>query len=144
MGAPTASADLVNQDANQCTGTAKWTVNLAASSASVSVGPATCKAENATVEDNGNPHVNVVDHPFTQSYGVGLLGVTVTGTNSFAGVGTIPGGGGPVEVVSPGILNATLTAFNFATQGNATSQHTGVSSCGANCYRTTWVSTWVE
>ncbi|MDQ3933720.1 MAG: hypothetical protein M3340_03720 [Actinomycetota bacterium] len=144
LSAPAASADIVHVAGNVCTGTVEWRVNLAGAYADVFTTASTCKRADANVEDNGNPHVNVSDTLYSNGYRIGLVGVNVTGTNSFVGTAVGSIGAGPVAVVSPNILNATLERVDLSRTATTTEQHTGIASCGTNCYRTQvrWVDTW--
>jgi hypothetical protein len=135
-GVPSASANVLDQTTNVCSGLARWDVNLAGAYADITVESSNCKSLNTAVEENGNPHINATDGPYTGGYRVGLLGVTVTGTNSFVGT-TVRGlGYGPLEVVSPNILNATLTGLEPSQPSHSTEEHIGLESCGTSCYRT--------
>lgn len=137
LSVPVASADVANVTANVvCTGTAEWNVNLAGAHADMSVTSSTCKRVDASVEDNGNAHLDTSDVPWTGSHDGSLLGVTVTGTNSFVGIANGSFGVGPLEVVSPNILNATLQLIDPSDPEVATAEHVGLGSCGTNCYRT--------
>jgi hypothetical protein len=136
-GVTSASArNVVDQTTNVCSGTARWDVNLAGAYADMFIETSTCKSLNVAVEENGNPHINGTDGPYSGGYRVGLIGVTVTGTNSFVGTTTRGLQVGPLEVVSPGILNATMTGVNHTVPGHATEEHVGLESCGTICYRT--------
>lgn len=136
LGAPSAGANVVDDMANVCTGTATWNVNLAAGYADINVDSSTCKVANVAVDEGGNPHVNGADSVYSGGYRVSLLGINVTGTGSFAGTAVRGLGGGPVEVVSPNILNATLTAVEPVQPSHSTEEHIGTAGCGPGCYRT--------
>lgn len=137
LSAPVASADIVNVTANvACTGTAEWNVDLAAAHVDMSVTSSTCKRVDASVEDNGNPHLNVNDVPYAPFHEGSLLGVNVTGTNSFAGIVNGSFGVGTLVVVSPNVLNATLQYVDAEAPEISTAEHVGIQSCGTNCYRT--------
>lgn len=147
VAAPSASAaDIASARVNVCTGSAQWVVNLPLAYADLTVTTSTCKITDVWVEGNGNPHFNVYDGGYTGGYRVSLLGVNVTGTNSFAGIAHGFIGGGPFEVVAPNTLTAALQGFNGSTASPSVSTevHTPDGSCGANCYKTkvAWQTTY--
>lgn len=136
---PSASAaNLADATTNACTGTAEWQVNLAEAYADITVTSSTCKVAHVLVEGNGNPHVNVADGTYTGGYRTSLLGVNVTGTDSFVGIAQGYLGGGPVAVVSPNTLTATLegTTPSTASPSSSTEVHLPNGSCGPDCYKT--------
>ena len=137
LGVSSASANTIDDAAQVCTGTATWNVNLAAAYADMNIDASTCRGVYVAVDEEGNPHVNGDVNGYTGGYRVSLLGINVTGTNSFVGIASRPGlMSGPIEVVSPNVLNATLTGVEPARPSHVTEQHTGTTGCGPNCYRT--------
>jgi hypothetical protein len=136
LGAPGASADVTNDTVDVCSGTADWTVNLVGAYADINVTSSTCKWLDASVDDDANVHVNTHDGPFTGSTRVSLVGINVVGTNSFVGTAVAYIGGGPVEVVSPSTLNATIEGVWPTSPSSSTAEYLGTQSCGTNCYRT--------
>lgn len=138
------AADIANAATNVCTGSAQWQVNLPAAYADLTVTSSTCKLAEVWVEGNGNPHVNVSDGGYTGGYRVSLLGINVTGTNSFVGIAHGFIGGGPFEVVAPSTLEATLVGTDPSKPAVSVEQHLPNGSCGTNCYKTnvTWSTTW--
>jgi hypothetical protein len=144
LAAPATAADLTNDTVDECSGTAEWNVDLVAAYADINVTSSTCKWVDASVEDSGNPHLNAHDGPFTGTTRVSLVGINITGTNSFVGTAVNYLGGGPVEVVSPSTLNATLESTWPASPSSSTAEYVGTESCGSNCYRTAvkWVHAW--
>jgi opacity protein-like surface antigen len=143
VAAPAASAD-VGVVADECSGTAQWQVNLPLAYADMTVTSSTCKFASASVDSNSNPHVNVNDGSYTGGYRINLLGINVTGTNSFAGTAVGYIGAGPIVVVSPNNLTATLEGTNPSTPAASVEVHTPAGSCGINCYRTNvrWSTVW--
>jgi opacity protein-like surface antigen len=136
VGAPAASADLASVTADECAGTAEWQVNLPLAYADMTVTSSTCKYASASVENNGNPHANVNDGTYSGGYRINLVGVNVTGTNSFAGTAVGSIGAGPIVVVSPNNLTATLVGTDPSKPAESIEEHTPAGSCGLNCYRT--------
>ena len=144
-GQSASAADLANVSTNVCTGTAEWQVNLVGAYADLTVTSSNCKVANLWVEGNGNPHVNITDGGYTGGYRTSLLGLNVTGTDSFVGVGHGYVGAGPVAVVAPSTLTATMVGTNASTASPAVSveEHLPNGSCGTNCYKTnvSWSTT---
>jgi opacity protein-like surface antigen len=140
------AADLANVSTNVCNGTAEWQVNLVGAYADITVTSSDCKVANVWVEGNGNPHVNVTDGGYTGGYRTSLLGINVTGTNSFVGIAHGYVGGGPVAVVSPNTLQATMQGStpSTASPSVSTEVHLPNGSCGTNCYKTNviWSTTY--
>lgn len=139
------AADIADATTNACTGTAEWQVNLAGAYADITVTSSNCKVAHVLVEGNGNPHVNVADGVYTGGYRTSLLGINMTGTDSFVGIAHGYLGGGPVAVVSPNTLQATLegTTPSTASPSSSTEVHLPNGSCGTDCYKTnvTWSTT---
>lgn len=152
LGAPMASADLVNQAVVRCQGTATWQITVGSTSyADLTHDPATlgvCKKVGAQVEDDLDFVLSNDDFLDTASYTqrFTLIGAFVTGLPAFTGVAIGPDGTvrGPLEIANTGTLNATITTV--AQSGlRWTAEYLPAGSCGTNCYRTNYVliGTWV-
>lgn len=141
-----ASASLVDRTLSVCVADAIWDVDVPAATATMSWDTGFtpgCKALNGTVYEDGNFEVGTFDHGTSAGATLSLVGVTVTGQNSFAG--TVWSNGlplGTLEVVGGVALSAQLA---FTTQAGA--QPVVVfypnGTCGTDCYKTRMVLEWI-
>jgi hypothetical protein len=152
LGAPIASADLVNQAVVRCQSTATWQVTIGATSyadlTNAAPAPGACKKLTAEVDDDldfalqsDDLLTSAYDERFT------LVGAFVTGLPAFAGTalgqdGTVRG---PVEIANAETFNATITTVSSSGL-TWVAEYTPAGSCGPNCYRTNYVlvGAWVN
>jgi hypothetical protein len=149
IGAPTASASLVNRSVDKCEADATWqlTLNFAGTSyADVTRTSGTgqgCRLVNATVNADGTFSANSFDFAYGDTVRFNLLGVGVTGNPSFVGLATRTDGAerGPIAVIGGVSLTAT---FEASGGGTGAVEYYPTGTCGTNCYRThaVWVGTW--
>jgi hypothetical protein len=138
-----ASASVVNQSVSVCQADATWYLSTPPTTANVTWDTgfeSGCKGVNGTVYEDGDFSFSSFDFGQAGNGGFSLVGVIVTGQNSFAGTLVADTGTpvGTLEVVGGVALSAQM-AYRTPNGGHSVITFNPNGTCGSSCYKTRMV-----